>query len=156
IDLTQAAVSPGYCADYRGKLAALGLEITEVAGYLQGQVLAVHPAYDVGFSAFHPPGLQGAARTAWATEELKKCILASANLGLRNMPVLSGGSPWHLASPGPQRPPVLIDEAFPDPARRWRPLLDVARDHGCVFGYELHPGSDLFDGATFERFLEHV
>ena len=40
--------------------------------------------------------------------------------------------------------------------RRWRPLLDLAHDHGCVFGYELHPGSDLFDGATFELFLEHT
>src|SRR4051794_8965020 len=81
IDLGQAAGSRGYCEDYRGKLAALGLEITELAGYLQGQVLAVHPAYDVGFSAFHPPGLEGPARTAWATEELKKCIRASANFG---------------------------------------------------------------------------
>ena len=32
----------------------------------------------------------------------------------------------------------------------------LAGDHGCVFGYELHPGSDLFDGATFESFLEHT
>jgi len=64
IDLNLAATSRAYCDDYRGKLAAMGLEITELAGYLQGQVLAVHPAYAVGFSVFHPPGLEGAARTA--------------------------------------------------------------------------------------------
>lgn len=156
IDLDQAAASRAYCDDYRGHLAALGLEITELAGYLQGQVLAVHPAYATGFSVFHPPGLEGAARTAWATEELKKCVRASVNLGLRNIPVLSGGFAWHLAYPWPQRPPGLIDEAFKELALRWRPLLDLARDHGCVFGYELHPGSDLFDGATFELFLEHT
>src|SRR5262249_43319222 len=77
IDLDQAAASRGYCDAYRGQLAALGLEITELAGYLQGQVLAVHPAYAVGFSAFHPPGLDEAARTEWAVAELKKCIRAS-------------------------------------------------------------------------------
>jgi sugar phosphate isomerase/epimerase len=155
-DLDRAAASRGWCDDYRGQLAALGLEVTEVAGYLQGQVLAMHPAYAVGFAGFHPPGLDGEARTAWAAAELEKCVRASANLGLRNIPVLSGGFAWHLAYPWPQRPPGLIDEAFKELARRWRPLLDLARDHGCVFGYELHPGSDLFDGATFELFLEHT
>lgn len=156
IDLNQAAVSRAYCDDYRDRLAAMGLEITELAGYLAGQVLAMHPAYAPGFAVFHPPGLEGNARTEWAAGELKKCIRASANLGLRNIPVLSGGFAWHLAYPWPQRPPGLIDEAFKELARRWRPLLDLARDHGCVFGYELHPGSDLFDGATFEMFLEHT
>src|SRR5207245_7173033 len=142
------------CDQDRGPPAGLGLGITELAGYLQGQVLAVHPAYAVGFAAFHPAGLDGAARTAWAAEELKKCIRASARLGLRNIPVLSGGFAWHLMYPWPQRPPGLIDEAFQELARRWRPLLDLARDNGCVFGYELHPGSDLFDGASYEMFLQ--
>lgn len=156
IDLDRAAASRGYCEEYRGKLAALGLEITELAGYLAGQVLAVHPAYEVGFAAFHPPGLAGAARTEWAAGELRKCIVASEHLGLRNIPVLSGGFAWHLAYPWPQRPPGLIDEAFKELARRWRPILDLARDHGCVLGFELHPGSDLFDGATFELFLVYT
>jgi sugar phosphate isomerase/epimerase len=89
-------------------------------------------------------------------EELKKCIRASANLGLRNIPVLSGGFAWHLAYPWPQRPAGLIEECFTELSRRWRELLDLAHEHDCVFGYELHPGSDLFDGATFELFLEHT
>src|SRR5207244_12525491 len=80
----------------------------------------------------------------------------AARMGLKTIRVLSGGFAWHLAYPWPQRPPGLIDEAFTELARRWRPLLDLAGDNGCVFGYELHPGSDLFDGATFELFLEHT
>jgi sugar phosphate isomerase/epimerase len=62
-DLDQAAESKGYCDDYRALLAELGLGPTELAAYLQGQVLAVHPAYEVMFAAFHPPGLSGDART---------------------------------------------------------------------------------------------
>lgn len=156
IDLDLAAVSQNYCDDYRGRLAELGLVPTELAGYLQGQVLAVHPAYEAGFAAFHPPGLSGAARTEWAEGELRKCIFASERMGLRNVPVLSGGFAWHLMYPWPQRPPGLIEEAFAELARRWRPLLDLASDNGCVLGYELHPGSDLYDGATFESFLDHT
>lgn len=156
IDLDQAATSKTYCDDYKGRLAKIGLAVTEVAGYLQGQVLAVHPAYETGFEAFHPPGLRGAARTEWAAGELKKCVLASANMGLKNIPVLSGGFAWHQMYPWPQRPPGLIEEAFTELARRWKPILDLAKGHGCVLGYELHPGSDLFDGATFELFLEHT
>ncbi|MDB5338355.1 MAG: sugar phosphate isomerase/epimerase [Planctomycetaceae bacterium] len=156
IDLDLAASSKTYCDNYRGELAEMGLQVTEIAGYLQGQVLAVHPAYEQLFAGFHPAGLSGSARTEWATGELKKCILASANLGTQNIPVLSGGFAWHLVYPWPQRPPGLIEEAFGELAKRWRPLLDLAEEHGCKFGYELHPGSDLYDGATFEMFLEHT
>jgi len=156
IDLDLAAESRSYCDDYQGKLRELGLVPTELAPFLQGQVLAIHPAYDVGFEAFHPPGLSGHALVEWATGELKKSVSASKNLGLRNIPVLSGGFAWHMAYPWPQRPAGVIDEAFVELARRWRPILDMAHDHGCVLGYELHPGSDVYDGATFEKFLEHT
>jgi len=156
IDLDLAATSKAYCDDYRGKLAAIGLQVTEVAGYLQGQCLAMHPAYESLFEAFHPAGLLGSARTEWAAGEIKKCILASANLGTRNVPALSGGFAWHLVYPWPQRPQGLIEAAFKELTKRWRPLLDFAQQHGCRIGYELHPGSDLFDGATFEMFLEQA
>ena len=140
IDIDQAATSSTYCEELKGKLAGFGLSITEVAAYLAGQVLAIHPAYEAGFAGFHPSGLRGTARTEWAANEVRKYIEASAKLGLRNVPVLSGGFAWHLIYPWPQRPPGLIDEAFKELARRWRPLLDYARDRGCVLGFELHPG----------------
>jgi sugar phosphate isomerase/epimerase len=156
IDIDKAATSKSYCDDYKGSLAEMGLQVTEIGGFLAGQVLATHPAYEVGFEAFHPKGLRGAARTKWATGELKKCILASANFGTRNIPVMSGGFCWHMVYPWPQRPPGLVEESFKELAKRWLPLLDLAKDKGCVFGYELHPGSDVSDGATFEMFLKHT
>ena len=156
IDIDRAAESKTYCDEYRGKLKEMGLEPTEVAGYLAGQVLAMHPAYEILFEGFHPPGLKGDARTEWASGELVKCIRASVNLGTEVIPVLSGGFAWQMVYPWPQRPDGLIDEAFVELARLWRPLLDQARDSGTVFAYELHPGSDLYDGATFEMFLEQT
>lgn len=156
IDLDKAAESKTYCDDYRGLLEEMGLEPTEVTGYLAGQVLAVHPAYEIMFEAFHPPGLKGHERTEWATEELKKCIYASVNMGTSVIPVLSGGFAWHTIYPWPQRPDGIIQEAFKELARRWRPLLDLAHDNGTVLAYELHPGSDVYDGATYEMFLDYT
>ncbi|MBC8252787.1 MAG: sugar phosphate isomerase/epimerase [Ardenticatenia bacterium] len=156
IDLDQAAQSKTYCDEYLGQLRAMGLEPSELGGFLAGQVLAMHPAYEVMFEPFHPPGLTGDARTEWAAGELEKCIHASVNMGTTVIPVLSGGFAWHMVYPWPQRPEGIIEEAFKELARRWRPLLDLAQDNGVVFAYELHPGSDVYDGATYEMFLDHT
>lgn len=154
IDLDQAAESKAYCDDLKGTLADIGLEATELAAHLQGQVLAMHPAYEVGFQAFSPEGLSDKERTAWAAEQLTKAVLASVNLGTTSVPVLSGGFAWHLMYPWPQRPAGLIEMAFQELYRRWQPVLDVAQDNGITIAYELHPGSDIYDGATFEMFLD--
>jgi sugar phosphate isomerase/epimerase len=156
IDLDLAAQSRGYCDDYLGRLRTHGLEVTELAAPIQGQVLAIHPAYADAFQPFYPTGLSAEARTDWATTELLKVIRASANMGMKTIPALSGGFAWHLAYPWPQRPPGLVEEAFRELARRWLPLLDQAHEQGLAFAYEPHPGSDIFDGATYERFLDAV
>jgi sugar phosphate isomerase/epimerase len=156
IDLTQAAESRMYCDDFRARLAGWGVAVTELNGALAGQVMAIHPAYAEAFQSFYPRGLDDHARTMWATEQLKKTVRAAANLGTKCVPVLSGGFAWHLAYPWPQRPPGLIDEAFAELARRWLPVLDLADQLGIAIAFELHPGSDLFDGHTFERFLAEV
>lgn len=154
IDLDKAAESKTYCDDLKGKLKQIGLQITELSAHLQGQVLAIHPAYEVAFQPFYPEGLRGNKRVEWAAGELKKAIAASANLGLESVPVLSGGFAWHMMYPWPQRPAGLIEEAFKELHKRWKPIMDLAQDSGIAVSFELHPGSDLFDGATFEMFLD--
>jgi sugar phosphate isomerase/epimerase len=156
IDINKAAESKVYCDDYKGMLKEMGLEPTELSGHLQGQVLAIHPAYEVMFEGFHPVGLKGDTRTEWAAGELKKCILASVNMGTDNIPVLSGGFAWHMVYPWPQRPAGIIEEAFKELTKRWRPILDMADEHGIALTFELHPGSDVYDGATYEMFLEYT
>lgn len=155
-DLEKAAESQGYCDDLKGQLAEKDVELIELGSYLQGQVLAFHPAYAAGFAGFHPKGLSPSEASEWAARQLKLSVDASARLGTKNISVMSGGLAWHLIYPWPQRPEGLIDEAFRELAKRWRPILDYAADKGVTFGYELHPGSDLYDGATYERFLESV
>lgn len=154
IDLDKAAESKVYCDGLKGKLKQIGLNITELAAHLEGQVLAIHPAYEIAFQPFYPQGLKDKERAEWATGELKKAVMASVNLGLSSVPVLSGGFAWHMIYPWPQRPKGLIDEAFKELHKRWKPVLDLAKENGIAISYELHPGSDIFDGATFEMFLD--
>ncbi len=156
IDLDKAAESKNYCDEVKGKLKEIGIEVVGLAGYLQGQVLVVHPVYEQLFSGFYPKGLNKNERIEWATQQLINSLKASINFGTTNVSALSGSLAWHMMYPWPQRPEGIVDEAFTELARLWRPILDFARDNGMTIGYELHPGSDLFDGATFEMFLDKV
>ena len=155
-DLDKAAESQTYCDDIKGICADAGVEITELSTHLQGQLVAVNPAYDQAFDAFAPAAVHGnpAARTAWATDQMKKAARASRMLGLDNSVSFTGSLAFPFLYPWPQRPAGLIEEAFAELARRWKPILDVYEDQGVNVGYEIHPGEDVFDGATFEMFVD--
>lgn len=154
-DLNLAAHSQTYCDEVAGQLAEHGLVITELSTHLQGQLVAVHPAYDSLFDQFAAPEVRGkpTARTEWAVNQLMAAAKASQRLGLTAHATFSGALAWPYLYPWPQRPAGLIDEAFAELARRWRPVLDAFDEQGVDVCYELHPGEDLHDGVTFERFL---
>jgi sugar phosphate isomerase/epimerase len=154
-DLQSAAESQDYCDQVLGIVGQAGLELTELSTHLQGQLVATHPAYDAAFADFAPANLAQDAkgRQAWAVQQLRWAAQASRRLGLTAHATFSGALAWPFFYPWPQRPPGLIDEAFAELARRWVPILDVFDEAGVDVCYELHPGEDLHDGATFERFL---
>jgi sugar phosphate isomerase/epimerase len=158
IDLERAATDDAYCRDYRARLTALGVEITELAAHRAGQLTAVNPAFSELNDAFAPVALRGdpAARQAWATRQLHLAIEAAARLGLQRVATFSGAFAWPYFYPWPPAPPALIEAGFAELARRWRPILDHAAAHGIDLCFELHPGEDLHDGVTFERFLALV
>jgi sugar phosphate isomerase/epimerase len=157
-DLEQAADSQAYCDDVAGMLASHGLQISELSTHLQGQLVAVHPAYDALFDGFAAPHVRGnpAARQAWATDQLLRAARASKRLGLAAHVSFSGALAWPYIYPWPQRPAGLVEEAFAELGRRWLPILDAFEDAGVDICYELHPGEDLHDGVSFERFLDAV
>ena len=156
IDLKKAAESKTYCDDLKGIIASYGLEITELSTHLQGQLVAVHPAYDKMFDNFAPNNLKNnpKARTEWAIDTLKKAAIASKNLGLKTHATFSGALLWHTFHPWPQRPPGLAEMGFEELANRWLPILNVYDENGIDVCYEVHPGEDIHDGDTFEKFLE--
>ena len=155
-DLEKAAASKAYCDDIKGRLAETGVEITELSTHIQGQLVAVHPAYDEMFDGFAPAELRGKpqARQEWAVNQLKCAAKASQHLGLKSHASFSGALAWPFIYPWPQRPAGLVEMAFAELGKRWTPILDTFEENGVDLCYELHPGEDLHDGITFERFLE--
>ena len=79
---------------------------------------------------------------------------ASKHLGLDVSATFSGSLLWHTMHPWPQRPAGLVEMGFEELAKRWLPLLNIYDECGVDVAYEIHPGEDLHDGVTFERFLE--
>jgi sugar phosphate isomerase/epimerase len=157
-DLEKAATSKAYCDEFKGVAADAGLEVTELSTHLQGQLVAVHPAYDAAFDGFAAPSVRGnpKARQEWAVDQVKKALTASKNLGLSAHATFSGALAWPYLYPWPQRPAGLVEEAFDELARRWLPILNHADENGIDVCYEIHPGEDLHDGISYEMFLDRV
>jgi sugar phosphate isomerase/epimerase len=158
IDLDKAAASKDYCDEIKGVAEASGVVVTELSTHLQGQLVAVHPAYDEPFDGFAAPAVRGKpkARQEWAVDQVKKALTASKNMGLTAQATFSGALAWPFVYPWPQRPAGMIETAFDELARRWKPILDHAEECGVDLCYEIHPGEDLFDGTTYEMFLERT
>jgi sugar phosphate isomerase/epimerase len=157
-DLDTAAESKSYCEDIQAILDKHGIQASELSTHLQGQLVAVHPAYDTMFDGFAAESVRGnpAARQEWAVDQMMKAAKASQNLGMTEHATFSGALAWPYLYPWPQRPPGLIDAAFDELANRWKPILDAFDEAGVNCCYEIHPGEDLHDGVTFEMFLERV
>jgi len=157
-DLEKAASSKTYCDELSGFAADNDVAITELSTHLQGQLVAVHPAYDAAFDGFAPAKIHGdpKARQAWAVDQMMMAAKASANLGLTQHATFSGALAWPYVYPWPQRPAGMVEMAFDELAKRWTPILNAFDEAGVDVCYEIHPGEDLHDGATFEMFLERV
>jgi sugar phosphate isomerase/epimerase len=155
-DLQKAGASKDYCDEVRATCADAGVEVTELSTHLQGQLVAVHPAYDLQFDAFAPAKVHGnpKARQEWAVDQMKLAAKASRHLGLDVSVSFTGALAFPYLYPWPQRPAGLVEEAFAELARRWKPILDTYEEEGVDVGFEIHPGEDVFDGATFEMFLD--
>ncbi|MDF0601959.1 sugar phosphate isomerase/epimerase [Psychromarinibacter sp. C21-152] len=157
-DLDKAAASKDYCDEFKGVAAERGIAVTELSAHLQGQLVAVHPAYDAAFDGFADPSVHNdpKARQEWAVDQVMKTLTASKNMGLTAIAAFSGALAWPFVYPWPQRPAGLVETAFDELAARWRPILDHAEDCGVDICYEIHPGEDLHDGVTYEMFLERT
>jgi sugar phosphate isomerase/epimerase len=158
INIERAATDQSYCDDLLAMLKRYGIQLTELSSHLQGQLIAVHPAYDTLFDGFAPQTMRGnpKARENWARKVLFLAAKASKNLGLKAHATFSGSLAWPYIYPWPQRPAVLVEKAFEELAKRWKPILEAFDEAEVAICYELHPGEDLHDGVSFERFLQKV
>jgi sugar phosphate isomerase/epimerase len=123
----KTAESKTYADELKGLVNEAGLEITELSTHLQGQLVAVHPAYDDLFDGFAPDSVKknSKKRTEWAVQQLKYAAKASQNLGLNAHATFSGALLWPTIYPWPQRPAGLVESGFKELANRWMPILII-------------------------------
>ena len=146
--------SKAYCDDVRVTAAKHGLAITELSTHLQGQLVAVHPAYASMFQVFAPSDVNTPDARASTAANRSSCASRPASTWGSTRCRRSAAPSCGTVYPWPQRPTGLVEEGFRELARRWRPLLDYADDCGVDCAFEIHPGEDLHDGATYEMFLD--
>ncbi|ROR10160.1 sugar phosphate isomerase/epimerase [Erwinia sp. JUb26] len=156
IDLARAAESQTYADEILGMLAEHDLTLTDLASHLQGQLVALHPAFNLPADSFAPEAVRNnpQERQRWATEQLHLAAKASRRFGLSKHVTFSGTLLWPYLYPYPQWPEGLIEEGFDELTRRWLPILNAFDEQGVDVCYEIHATEDLHDGLTFERFLE--
>lgn len=140
-DLKKAAASKTYCDEVKGMAKKHGIAITKLSTHLQGQLVAVNPAFDEAFDAFAPMEVHGKpkARQEWAVEQMLLAAKASRHLGLEASVTFSGALAWPFVYPWPQRPDGLVTAAFDELAKRWKPILNAYDEAGCDVCYEIHP-----------------
>lgn len=158
LDLKKLAESKTYADEINGIVKNAGMEISELSTHLQGQLVAVHPAYDQLFDGFAPTEVKcnPKERQRWAVDQLKLAAKASQNLGLIASVTFSGALLWPMVYPWPQRPVGLVEEGFSELTKRWLPILNEYEKCGIDLCFEIHPGEDLHDGISYEMFLEKV
>ena len=155
INLARCAESQTYADELIGIASQHGLKISELSTHLQGQLVGVNPAYSSLFAGFAPPELANNPKVwqSWATNQLLLAAQASSRLGLNAHVTFSGALLWPYIYPWPQRPGGLVEAGFAELGRRWLPILNKFNALGIAVCYELHPGEDIHDGTSYERFF---
>lgn len=157
VDIKQAAASKSWCEDHILKpMDDCDMRPTHFATHLQGQFMAQNPAHVGLFDAFGPVPLAGRPdeQRAWAEAELRRAVDASVYCGLNVVFSFTGSFLFPYVYPWPPRPESLVRAGYFELARRWLPVLNYAGDKGVKIAFEVHPMEDVFDGATFEQFLD--
>jgi sugar phosphate isomerase/epimerase len=157
-DLQRAAESRTYCDEVKGIAKANGVEVTELGHPSAGPACRGAPGLRRRFRRIRPgrgarqpvraPALGRAADAALGAGRPQPRADEQCELPRRAR--LAVPLPVAAAAAGPDR------AAFDELAKRWRPIFDAFDDAGCSVASSCIPGEDLFDGATFEMFLERV
>ncbi|GIX11704.1 sugar phosphate isomerase/epimerase [Elioraea sp.] len=150
LDVEAVARDGARADEVRAALADRGLVLTELAAHRFGWLLAHHPAYAVAAERMAPREVGD--RVAWAGARLRLVARVCRALGVSRCAVFSGALLWPYVHPWPLRDPGLIAEGFAELARRWRPIVEAFDEAGVDLCVEPHPGCDVHDGVTFERF----
>src|SRR5439155_10337919 len=132
------------------------LNVTVLSGHRVGQ--AVCDAIDGRHQALVPDYVwadgdpEGVRQRA--AEEMMATVRAAQKMGVGVVSGFTGSSLWSYVAGYPAPTQAVVAKGFKDFARQWNPILDVCRDCGVRFAFEVHPGQIAFDLHTAELALD--
>lgn len=89
-----------------------------------------------------------------AAEEMMATARAAQRLGASVLSGFTGSPLWSYVAGYPGPTPEAVDAGLADFARKWEPILDVCRECGLRYAFEVHPGQIAFDIYSAERALD--
>jgi sugar phosphate isomerase/epimerase len=155
LEVQRGLSEDGYSSEKLDLLARYDLTVPVIANHKVGHAVsdlidARHRTLvpDYVWGEGDPDGVnQRAAEEMMATFRLAEKLGASIVSGFTGSPVWSYVAGYPSASPG------TIDEGLQRFAEDWHPILDVARECGVKFAFEVHPGQIAFDLCSAEAVL---
>jgi len=137
-------------------LARHDLQVPVLSNHRTGQ--AVCDPIDVRHKGLLPDYVWGDGKPTGvrqrAAEEMAATFRAAQRLGATIVSGFTGSPLWSYVAGYPGPTPEIVTAGFQDFVKLWSPVLDVARDEGARFAFEVHPGQIAFDLYSAEMALD--
>lgn len=155
-EVQRALSESDYAQQKLDLFARLDLAVPVLAGHRVGQ--AVADPIDGRHQALLPDYVWGDGQPIGvqqrAAEEMKAIVRAAEKLGVGVVSGFTGSPLWSYVAGYPAATAQTIRDGLKDFARKWNPILDVCRDSGIKFAFEVHPGQIAFDLYSAEMALD--
>src|SRR4051812_8027964 len=155
-EIQRALSEDDYCQQKLDLLARYDLSVPVLSNHRVGQ--AVCDPIDARHQAILPEYVWGDGKPAGvqerAAEEMMATVRAAQKLGVAVLSGFTGSALWSYVGGYPAPTPAVVAAGFHDFAHKWNPILDVCRDGGVKFAFEVHPGQIAFDLYTAEMALD--
>ncbi|MSR52110.1 MAG: sugar phosphate isomerase/epimerase [Gemmataceae bacterium] len=137
-------------------LSGHDLQVPVLSNHRTGQ--AVCDPIDIRHKAILPEYVWGDGKPTGvrqrAAEEMAATFQAAQKLGASVVGGFTGSPLWSYVAGYPGPTPEIIAAGLQDFVKLWAPVLDVARDEGVKFAFEVHPGQIAFDLYSTEVVLD--
>lgn len=155
-EVQRALSEHDYCARRLEILSRFDLQVPVLSNHRTGQ--AVGDPIDFRHKGILPDYVWGDGKPTGvrqrAAEEMAGTFRAAQKLGASIVGGFTGSPLWSHVGGYPAPTAEIIAAGFQDFVRLWNPILDVARDEGIRFAFEVHPGQIAFDLYSAEMVLD--
>lgn len=155
-EVQRALSDPDYCQKKLELLSRCDLTVAVLSNHKVSQ--AVCDPIDARHQALLPDYVWGDGKPAGvqdrAAEEMKATIRAAEKLGAAVVGGFTGSPLWSYVVGYPAATPTVVADGLKDFARKWKPILDVCKDCGVQYAFEVHPGQIAFDLYSAEMALD--